>query len=288
MYFRNSKTRTVQSQEVLRATTRRLSTDSNAESIYTQTYDVQLADASHSILLPAIRGMTGGQSAPNFSIRSLHTVGVWANASGDVCRCAFIQPELATATCTIPASKLVAAQVAKRDVAYDMPFAGECRVGPPAGRPNAAPQVSGRMSPYVVSRAGLDDVAVWGFANMCKSRLLFMVSSGDQHTCLCPTRMSIMHLKNYMPEFGVCIYDDDMSCYRITVSPDSGSDTAEPNKNSSLIIYGDGSLKMQGKPDKMERVCSAFYQAVHDIAKTRFWEPFLMTMTETTILERKT
>lgn len=230
--------------------------------------------------------MTGGQSAPNFNMRSLHTVGVWANADGDICRCAFIQPELATATCTIPASKLRVAELAKRDVVYEMPFAEECRVGPPAGRPKGAPQVSGRMSPYVISRANLQDVATWGFANMCKSRLLFLISSGDRHTCLCPTRMSIMHLKNYMPEFGVCIYDDDMSCYRITVSPDSGSDTAEPNKHSSLIVYGDGSLKMQGKPDKMERVCSAFYEALHSIAGTRFWPQFLMTMTETTVLER--
>jgi hypothetical protein len=287
MYFRNTKNRRSQSQSTLRTATRRPSTGSNTGSVYGQTYGRPLPDASYDVLLPCIRGITGGMSAPNMSMRSLHTVGVWSNSKGDICRCAFVQPELASATCTIPASKLHAAQMATKDVSYDIPFAEECRVGPPAGRPNGTPQISGRMAPYVVSRANLENVAVWGFGNICKTKLFFLVSDDDVQTALCPTRMSMILLKTHMPDYAVCIYDDNMSCYRITVSPDSGNDTAEPNKNTSLIMYGDGSLKLQGKPSSMERVCSALHDAIHSIAHSRVWERFLMSMTENVVLERE-
>jgi hypothetical protein len=280
MYFRNTKNRRSQSQSTLRTATRRPSTGSN-----TGTYGIPLPDASYDVLLPCIRGMTGGMSAPNMNMRSLHTVGVWSNHKGDICRCAFVQPELASATCTIPASKLHTAQMATRDVAYEIPFAEECRVGPPAGRSNGTPQISGRMAPYVVSKANLEHVAVWGFGNMCKTKLFFFVCDDDKQIALCPTRTSMVFLKTYMPEYAVCIYDDNMSCYRITVSPDSGNDTAEPNKNTSLIMYGDGSLKLQGKPASMERVCSALHDSVHAISRSRMWERFLRSMVESPVLE---
>lgn len=286
MYYRNTKTRNVQSQDTLRNATRRYSTGIKATDVYQHTYGIALPEASHQVLLPCIRGMTGGMSAPNMSIRALHTVGVWSNHQGHICRCAFIQPELASATCSIPASKLQAAQLAKKNIAYDIPFAEECRVGPPAGRPNGTPQISGRMAPYVVSRGRLDEFATWGFANICKSRLLFITSTMSQHAVLCHTRFSLMLLKNYMPEYAACIYDDNMSCYRVTVSPDSDDNSAEPNKNTSLVLYGDGTLKLQGKPSGMERVCSALRESLHAISASRHWERFLMSMSHVEVLER--
>lgn len=285
MYFRNTKTRRSQSQSTLRSITSRASNSHNSDNPYSQTYGIALPDASYDILLPTIRGITGGASAPNMNIRSLHTIGVWANASGDICRCAFIQPEIATATCNIPASKLQAAKIALKNVAYDLPFAEEARVGPPTGRPTGTPQVSGRMAPYVISKASLEAVGTWSFANMCKSRLMFIISDGSSHHTLCPTRMSIMLLKSHMPDYASCVYDDDMSCYRILASPDLGNDTAEPNKNTSLIIYGDGSIKLQGKPSAMERVCLALHCSLHSISCTRLWERFLLSMSDTEILE---
>ena len=286
MYYRNTKTRTVQSQETLRSATTRHSTGTRAVDIYQHTYGVALPEASHEIMLPCIRGMTGGMSAPNMSTRALHTVGVWANYQGHICRCVFVQPEVASATCSIPASKLQAAQIAKRDITYDIPFAEECRVGPPVGRPNSTTQISGRMAPYVVSKARLENVVTWGFANICKSRLLFIVTTMSQHAVLCHTRFSLMLLKNYMPEYAACIYDDNMSCYRITVSPDSDDNSAEPNKNTSLVLYGDGTLKLQCKPSGMERVSMALRESLHAISASRHWERFLMSMSEVNVLER--
>lgn len=224
-------------------------------------------------------------SAPNMNMRSIHTVGVWANSQGHICRCMFVQPELASATCSIPSSKLRAAELARRSVVHDIPFAEECRIGPPTGRPRATPQVSGRMAPYVISRAGLENVATWGFANICKSRIIFSISTGDKYSTLCYTRLSLLLLKNFMPEYAACIYDDNMSCYRITVSPDYGDNSAEPNKNTSLVIYSDGTLKLQGKPTAMERVCTAFHEATHGISQSRSWESFLLSMSEMQVLE---
>lgn len=286
MYYRNTKTRNVQSQETLRNATRRYSTGLKATDVYQHTYGIALPEASYQVLSPCIRGMTGGMSAPNMNMRALHTVGVWSSCQGHICRCAFIQPELASATCSIPAFKLQVAQLAKKDMAYDIPFAEECRVGPPAGRPNGTPQISGRMAPYVVSKGCLDDFAVWGFANICKSRLLFIITTASRHTVLCHTRFSLMLLKNYMPNYAACIYDDNMSCYRITVSPDSDDNSAEPNKNTSLVLYGDGTLKLQGKPSGMERVCAALRESLHAISASKQWERFLMSMSETEVLEK--
>jgi hypothetical protein len=285
MYFRNTKTRKVQSQSTLRAATKRSSTKAGSVDVYQHTYGVSLPPASYDVMLPCIRGITGGMSAPNMSMRSLHTLGVWSNHLGHVCRCAFIQPELASATCNIPASKLQAAELAKKNVVYEIPSAEECRIGPPAGRPNGTPQISGRMAPYVVSEAGLENVAVWGFANICKTRLLFMVSTQSTNYTLCHTRFSIMLLKNYMPEYAACIYDDNMSCYRITVSPDSDTNSAEPNKNTSLIMYGDGTLKLQGKPSGMERVSAALFESIHSISASKSWGRFLASMLEVEVLE---
>ena len=285
MYFRNTKTRNVQSQTTLRTATRRSPTGTRAPDVYQHTYGVPLPEASYGIMLPCIRGMTGGMSAPNMSMRALHTLGVWANSKGHLCRCAFVQPELASATCSIPASKLQAAEVAKRSVVFDIPFAEECRIGPPTGRPNGTPQISGRMAPYVVSAGRLEDVASWGFANVCKTRLLFIMSTDSDKYVLCHTRFSIMLLKRFMPEYAACIYDDNMSCYRITVSPDSDDNGAEPNKNTSLVLYGDGTLKLQGKPTGMERVSMALRESLFSISRSKQWERFLMSMSEVDVLE---
>lgn len=285
MYFRNTKNRIKQSQDTIRAATTKALSYTEASTVYEHTYNIPLPDASHDILLSCIRGLTGGMSAPNMEMRSLHTIGVWCNAAGVMCRCAFIQPEIASATCTIPASKLQAAKLAKHQVVYDIPYAEECRVGTPAGRVEGTPQISGRMAPYVVSKARIDNHAQWGFGNLCKSKLLFLVSSDQGYTILCPTRVSIALLKPYMPSYAACIYDDGMSCYRITVSPDAGNDTSDANKNTSLILYGDGALKVQGTPSKMEQVCLALHHSLHEMSRHASWERFLMSMTEITVLE---
>lgn len=280
MYYRNTKNRIPQSQLNLRFSTKRSKVERGSPDVYSHTYGIALPTASYDIMLPCIRGFTGGLSAPNTSMRSLHTIGVWANSKGDLCRCAFIQPELASATCTIPRSKVSAAESARAEFCRDVPFAEECRIGPQTGRVNGTPQISGRMAPYVVSTAQIDSVASWGFANLCKFKLLFLVSDCENQRVMCPTRTSLAILKGYMPEFAVCIYDDGMSCYRITVSPDFGCDSAEPNKNTSLIIYGDGSMKLQGKPRDMERVCSALHDSIHSASSGPAWERFLKSMSE--------
>lgn len=291
MSFRNTKVRKQQSQTYLKIKSSTLTVSHESDNVYEHTYGIRLPSASYDILLPCVSGFTRGMSVPNAEIRSLHTIGVWCSETGVICRCCFIQPEVASATCTIPASKSEKAISAKKVVSHAIPWANECLITSEPGTVRRSgvtprtPQISGRMAPYVVDEAGLGNVCVWGFGNLCKTRLLFMTTSRASLVFKHPTRMSIMLLKQYMPDYAACIYDDDMSCYVITVTPDAGGDISSANKHTSLVIYGDGSIKVQGTPSKMEKVCTAFSDALFNIASSRSWSRFLTSMEETKIIE---
>ena len=95
-------------------------------------------------------------------------------------------------------------------------------------------------------------------------------------------------LQNCMSEYAdpTCIYDEGTFCYRIAVSPGVEHDSSEANKNTTVIVYGDGALKSEGlHPRWSERVCAALRHAIHARAKTRRWEMFLWSMTERSRLE---
>lgn len=286
MYFRNTKNRNRQSQEFLKAKTSTLHVSHESEDIYENTYGMRLPGPSYDILLPCITGLTNNMSAPNMDNRALHTVGIWCSGSGTVCRCAFVQPEVATATCNIPASKSHVAIMAKKILIQNVWWAEECRISSEekiiknTGITPRTPQISGRMAPYVVAEAGLDEDCTWVFGNLCKTKIVFVLTSTTAQQVLTLTRLSLMILKQYMPEYASCIYDDDMSCYMITVTPDAGSDTSVANKNTSLVIYGDGAVKLQGTPSKMGKVCFAFNEALHKVANSRSWERFLSSMSK--------
>lgn len=284
VYFRSTKERRRQSQGYLKIKSTTNHASHESEDVYVHTYGMKLPGPSYDILLPCVSGFTNNMSAPNTDIRALHTIGVWSSASGNICRCAFIQPEVATATCNILAAKSQAAIMAKKILIHNVPWAEECRISSEektvksTGVNPRTPQISGRMAPYVVAEAGLDRQCNWVFGNLCKTKIIFLMTSIQEVTVLTLTRLSMMILKHYMPSYATCIYDDDMSCYMITVAPDAGGDSSVANKNTSLVIYGDGAIKLQGTPSKMGKVCGAMNEAIHTIATSRSWERFLTSM----------
>jgi len=77
------------------------STYDGNENVYEHTYGLELPCASVNILSPIVRGLTNNLQPVNKEYRELLTLGLWLNDSSSTCRCCMVQPEVASATCTI-------------------------------------------------------------------------------------------------------------------------------------------------------------------------------------------
>lgn len=241
------------------------------ENIYEHTYSEELPDASVDILSPIVEGLTNSSQPVNKAYRELLTIAVWVNDSDSVSRCCMIQPEVASATCTVPLSCYDALLLCKNVVSQRQPSAPECGITVAT----SVAQVSGRMAPYVIQEAGLNDRSRWGFVNACKSKMLIIHTDSNGPQVLTTTKAAIAMLKAYMPEDTACVYDDAMSCYKITVTPEAEDENSEANKNTCLVIYGDGSVRIQGTPSKALRPCGSFRIALMSISGSRAWPRFL-------------
>ncbi|KIW35742.1 uncharacterized protein PV06_11919, partial [Exophiala oligosperma] len=82
-------------------------------------------------------------------------------------------------------------------------------------------------------------------------------------------------LRAYFPDYSTCVYDVKTSSYKITSAPDPSDNRYEPNKNTCIHVYGDGSFRLQGKPSRMPRVCSAFRDALLSVSESRSWNSFV-------------
>jgi len=275
MYFRNTKNRKNHSQSFLRSRSVQLmqhtpSGDENTN-LYEHTYSEELPDTSADILSPVVEGFTNGLQPVNKDYRELFTVAVWLNDTDSVSRCCVIQPEVASATCTVALSYYELLLSCKNIVSQRHPDAPECNIS----KANVVAQVSGRMAPYVIQEAGLRNLCKWGFVNACKSKILFLHTGNDGPQVLTLTRSATAMLKPYMPSDTACVYDDAMSCYKITVTPEQGDENSEANKNTCLVLYGDGSIRLQGTPSKTLRPCMSFRTALLRVSQSRVWYRFL-------------
>lgn len=275
MYARNTKDRAQHSQEYLRSkavkSMHRLAGNTENDNIYDHTYSDPLPAASAQILEPVVAGLTGNLQPVNRDFRELLTVCMWQDGYDTVISCCVVQPEVASATCTIPLSDHAGAVSAMTRVVSAHPGAPQCRLR----KMNAVSQMSGRMAPYVVSEAGLEERCKWGFANMCKSKVVFVHTHDKRQQVLSLTRASMSMLEPYMPSNSSCVVDSSMSCHKITTEPglDGGQDDA--NKNTCLLVYGDGTVRIQGTPAKALEPCRSFRQALILMSQTKTWYRFL-------------
>lgn len=245
--------------------------ENDNENIYEHTYCARLPASSVDILSPIVEGLTCGSQPVNRDYRELLTLGVWLNDTHSVTRCCMVQPEVASATCTIPLPHRKSILASKEAVSERHPGAPECGMSVTS----SVVQMSGRMTPYVVEDSGLRDKCKWGFVNACKSKVLFVHTDTQGPQVLTLTRQATAMLKPYMSDDTACVYDDAMSCYKITVAPDPGDEGSEANKNTCLILYGDGTIRVQGTPSKALRPCASFRRALVSISETRMWYRFL-------------
>lgn len=271
--FRASKTRNARTQEQLKSSLlvykRPPQNSENRESRYHQTYDVDLPQASVRLLEPIVRSLSGDRRDVDPSRRLLFTVGMWREGTQHIYRCCFVQPEIASATCSFPVVRKPEVVLSLESVCEALPDATPCTVS----KAKNFPQISGRMTPYVVENLSFE--VSWGFANICRSRFLFISTAAEEQLLLTLSRSCIDILKPYVPDYGACVFDAKTSSYKITVRPDPKDNMNEPNKNTCMYIYGDGSFSLLGKPSRMPRVCECFRDALASVSVSPSWSRFV-------------
>jgi len=282
--FKATSKRAPQSQSELKSRSIPLKYSSSAkpssEDIYVHTYGIPLPRSSVDILSHVVLGLTKGKCMVNPLYRELHTIETWFHGSEYICRCCFIQPELSSATGSLGVQRQAELVRSCNVVSASLPGSSSCTVSPKKVRV----QVSGRMAPYVVDEAGLGAECTWGFANVSRSKILFIYTSNKGPTVLTLTRDALKILASYMPSYGACVFSDSMSCYKVTVSPEENINNDNANKNTCMLLYNDGTFRIQGTPSKSRRVCECVTDAILTLSTSRSWPSFLRRMRDLTTL----
>lgn len=270
--FRTSKTRNSRTQEQLKSTLLAYKqsphTKITSNEQYHQTYAVPLPKVSIDLLQPLLDGLTNGIQPVDPETRMLYTIGTWNEGSDAIYRCCFVQPEIATCSCSFSSTWKPTAEDVLYEVSEMFPNANPCNLS----KAIKYPQLSGRMTPYVVEH--LPFSVNWGFVNICRSYFLFIVTDIEGPHLMSISKFCMEILQSYFPEYSTCIRDST-TAYKITVEPDPGGNINEPNKNSCLYVYSDGSFRYQGHPNSTKRVCQSFKEAIMNISKSRAWGNFV-------------
>lgn len=278
--FRATKTRSAKSQQQLKSSLlqykNRAEEEADAETQYSQTYNVPLPQASVSILQPIVSALATGYSDINPGTRALFTIGVWREECEAIYRCCFVQPELSSTTCSFGLAHLSEARAALTRISEMFPDAPTCTINTRpfnGGRTISRPQLSGRMTPYVVDDVSFD--VKWCFANVSKSFLIFIRTDENGQKLLCMSASAMHILQRHFPSsYSTCVYDERTSSYKITVSPDPDTNMLHSNKNTCMYVYGDGSFRFQGLPHVMPKICSSLKEALFDLSSSITWRNF--------------
>lgn len=271
--LRHTKTRNSKGQEALNSTLLKYksvkTTQQGSEISYHQTYGVPLPKTTVEILKPIIAALTSRETEINMYERELHTICMWHSPNEAVYRCCFIQPELCSATCSFRRPYLDKARDALSAVTSMIPDAAPCAVH----LNNRYPQLSGRMVPYVIDRVDFD--VKWGFANIAKSYIMFIITTVDGPRVHIMSHTSMQVLSQHFSRDAACVYDAEKMLYKITVRPAIYKDVYKANKNTCMNVYHDGTFRLQGTPTDMERVCTSFRNALLRLSVSKSWSNFI-------------
>lgn len=274
--FRASKTRSSLSQDQLRSRSLQHKQQHVPtiidRSIYLNSYNVDLPEHSIELLRPTVAALTGSLPLINKGNRDVHTVAMWSVGTASIYRCCFIQPEVTTATSTIPLSKSQTAKFIIGIISENIPGSIPCRVTVNV----RTAQVSGRMTPYVTSE--LKTEHEWTFLNLSKSKLLFVCTDDNGSHILTLSAKSMQILQAYMPPGSICVFDVGTSAYKVTVRPSTMLHSNDANKNTCMLIYADGAFKFLGKPQCMPAVAMSFRTALLSVASSASWPALVSSL----------
>lgn len=274
--FRSSKTRSSKTQDQLLSRSLKhkqaYNVDDPDRSVYECSYDIPMPPESVGILRSLISGLTGGTPHVTADMRVTHTVGLWTVGSSAVYRCCFIQPEVSSATSSMPAHRYKSATLATHVVSESI-----CGAVPSAVNLHKVKiQLSGRLAPYVVAHMGTSHE--WTFANIAKSKFVFICTDDNGSHMAGLTRRSLEMLRAYSPCNVALIDDIKTKAYKITAMPSGSARADEANKNTCMIVYIDGAFKVTGKPDCMANVGTGFRTALQLVAASPSWPLFVTSL----------
>jgi hypothetical protein len=231
-----------------------------------------MPQVSVKILQPLISGLVGGMPRVSTNIRETHTVGLWVVGSSAIYRCCFVQPEISTATASMPSHRYERARLATHVVSENINGAAPSTVTCYSTKV----QLSGRLTPYVVAEMAVD--CDWTFANIAKSRFIFMCTDDNGSHIASVTRRSLDIIRVHKPDNIAIIDDVTTKAYKVTARPVGSTQADEPNKNTCMVVYPDGAFKVTGKPDGMKAIGEGFRKAIESIATSHSWSSFIRSL----------
>lgn len=259
--FRHSTKQNVRSQDHLRkSASAALDRDRQllCDSVYENTYSTALPESSKNMLNNIVVPLTGCSSEVDGERRRLYTLAKFNHADKFMLRMCFIQPEVSSATAIVSSAYSDILNRARSQAINELnnPSPGRIAVS------KEKCQVAGRLSPYVVERAGLSSTVEWSYFNASKSRMLYIMSSPDGVDLMSMTRETISIYQGFCVKDCVIVYVSNMRCFKVTAAPDDSDTDENPNKSTCMFLYCDGTFKVLGTPHKSYKVCALFRSTV--------------------------
>lgn len=259
--FRHSTKQTVRSQDWLRKrAVKALDGDRQilCESIYDNTYCTDLPESSVSILNNIISPLTGCSSLACKEKRKVFTMLVLEYQDLTRVRISFIQPEVSSATANTSSGYSSVLNNARSGLLLRLN-------NPSPGRISVSTekcQVAGRLAPYIIDESGLGSSVSWSYCNASKSRFLYIVTELGGTRLLSITKETAAIYQGFCVQDCAIVYVPTTRCFKVTVSPERGEMSEEPNKSTCIFLYHDGTFKVLGTPEKSYKVCKLFRDTV--------------------------
>lgn len=228
------------------------------DSIYDQTYGLDLPPSSIAMLDNVVVAMTGCNASVTKSRRNIYTMERFVYGEELTVRVMFLQPEVSSATAHTKSEHLSRLYESRNrfQKTVSNPSLGMLSVS------SEKCQVAGRMSPYVVDGAGLGSSSTWSYFNASKSRITYLVCSSIGARVMCLTKETVHIYQSFCPPECAIVYMSDSKCFKVTASPDSIDFGDSPNKSTCIFLYCDGSFKVTGTPHKAYKVCKLFRETI--------------------------
>ena len=275
--FRSTTKHDVRSQDELRSLALKSFTrteDTHNNDIYATTYGIELPRGSLELLNKVILGLTCNCSTANSSRRTMHTMIRGKLGDTSIIRICFLQPEVVTSTAHLP-PHLNDDLVREQTVFVSAPpFPSPGRVR----KLSRVSEVSGRLSPYIVEAASLNSVATWSYSNITRSKFVLTLTTHYSYQCMGMTYDSIRIISSFKDPNVSFRYDENLRHFCANISPPEGKGVLGVGNNTSLIVYSDGSFRVNGSPSASYDVCRAFSDCVTRLFSSAMMEVFLKSL----------
>jgi hypothetical protein len=259
--FRHSTKQNVRSQELLKKQATRALNDTRqilCDSVYSNTYGVNLPSTSADMLDNIVSSMTGCNSRASVESRKVFTIAALEYTNVKRIRICFVQPEVSSATGNTGYSFSSALNDSRSVLLnrYNNPTPGRIATS------SKKCQIAGRLAPYIAEESGLSGHISWSYFNASKSRLVYVVTSLGSVNLMSLTKETISIYQSFCVSDCAIVYVPTTRCFKITAAPEDDDSNEDPNKSTCIFLYHDGTFKVLGTPHKSYKVCKLFKDTI--------------------------